>query len=722
MSQLNERGANTERNSALWGTGGRGGDRSSVLWGKGGRGVIVATMVIALAAPLAATASKAKRPSAQAPSAHAQPAPAKKAKQAPAKTTKKAKHAPAKSAKKAKTNAAPVKTTTVTTTTSAPASPASAAPVATPAPAVPQGGDANVPNGDTYVAPTLLTKAEDTPDVRVPVIISSSGGSDAAKEAVKWLAKLAASSNQASDLQNINLQTLDLVGGVSMSVPARWLDDLQKVPGLIVTPDAMVRLSGSTRSLRSTQLWPYESGNAQLWASDLAYHTTDTPAIAIVDSGVQQRSDFGTRVIASVNLSTIPGNTSLDDERGHGTFVAGIAAGEASDLAGAAPTAPIVSIKVIDKNGQAKTSDVITACQWILDNKDKYNIKVANFSLHSAWGTNFYRDPLDRAVEKLWFAGVTVVAAAGNYGSATGPSGVRYSPGNDPFVITVGALDLGGSAKLNDDTVAPWSAYGYTYDGFYKPEIAAPGRYMVGPIPQGSSISVLKAVNLVGLDRIQLSGTSFASPIVAGTVAQMLSRHPDWTPDRIKGVLMRTARRVPINPRAAGVGEVTVTRAVAANYAPNPNVGLNKYLGKDPAGGTLPVFDAQSWSSLAKLDMSWNSMSWSSQSWSDMSWADQAFAANAMSWADQSWASMSWADMSASVMSWADMAEEDAAEGDAASGTDGYVATPDQTAAALSDPSLDVPLPDPVPADPAPAGAAQATVVATVPAPSALVP
>src|SRR5207237_9803776 len=107
-----------------------------------------------------------------------------------------------------------------------------------------------------------------------------------------------------------------------------------------------------------------------------------------------------------------------------------------------------VASKVMNAEGMAKTSDVIAACQWILDNKGKYNIRVANFSMHSAYGTNFYRDPLDRAVEKLWFAGVTVVAAAGNYGSADGPSGVLYAPGNDPFVITVGALDIGGSANI----------------------------------------------------------------------------------------------------------------------------------------------------------------------------------------------------------------------------------------------------------------------------------
>jgi serine protease AprX len=629
MSQLNERGANSERNSALWGTGGRGGDRSSVLWGKGGRGMLVATMVVALAAPLAATASPGKNP------------------------------------------------------VSAPL------PTVASAPAAPSGGPANSPDGKTWIAKGLLDKAKSKPNDRVNVIIQSANGTSGADGAFKWLAKLADSSKQGSDFVDNNQRSLDLVGGIAVSVPAKWLDKLQQVPGLTVTPDALVRLEGTTSGLKSSQLWPYESGNAELWAGDLALYSAKTPAIAIVDSGVQQRSDFGTRIRASVNLSTLDGNASLNDERGHGTFVAGIAAGSAGDLAGAAPVAPIVSIKVMDRKGQAKTSDVINACQWILDNKAQYNIRVANFSLHSSYATNFYRDPLDRAVEKLWFGGVVVVAASGNYGSASGPSGVKYSPGNDPFVITVGAVDLGGTTRGNDDSVPSWSAYGYTNDGFYKPEIGAPGRYMVGPVAPGSTLTTEKASNMVGSDRIQLSGTSFAAPVVSGTVAQMLARHPDWTPDQVKGALMRTARKVRENPRAAGVGEITSTRAVSTTVTPNPNAGLNRFLAT--VTGTAGVtFDAMSWASAAKASMSWNSMSWADQSWSDMSWADQSW--SSMSWADQSWSDMSWADMSWADMSWADLSQEDAAEGDAVAGSEGYVATPEETAAAATDPDLAVPV------------------------------
>ena len=139
-----------------------------------------------------------------------------------------------------------------------------------------------------------------------------------------------------------------------------------------------------------------------------------------------------------MNLSSLPGN-SAGDGRGHGTFVAGIAAGNASRYAGASPGSKIVSIDVMDDTGMAMTRDVIAAADWILANKDKYNIRVANFSLHSASPASVFFDPLDRAVERLWFNGVVVVAAAGNYGIDGRPSGVTFAPGNDPFVITVGA-------------------------------------------------------------------------------------------------------------------------------------------------------------------------------------------------------------------------------------------------------------------------------------------
>ena len=220
--------------------------------------------------------------------------------------------------------------------------------------------------------------------------------------------------------------------------------------------------------------------------------------------------------------------------------MAGIAAGSKTGYAGAAPTAPIVSIDVMDDNGMAMTSDVIAAADWILANKGTYNIKVANFSLQSTVAASFMYDPLDKAVEKLWFSGVVVVAAAGNYGENGQPTTVAYAPGNDPFVITVGASDTNGTGWTStDDTAAPWSAFGYTLDGFAKPDLGAPGRQLVGPVPstprrcRSSTPSVSRHPATCGCP-----ARRSPAPVVSGAAALILAKNPNWTPDKVKGALM----------------------------------------------------------------------------------------------------------------------------------------------------------------------------------------
>ena len=176
--------------------------------------------------------------------------------------------------------------------------------------------------------------------------------------------------------------------------------------------------------------------------------------------------------------------------------MASIAAGNAPGYAGAAPNAKLIDLDVMDDNGVGRTSDVIAAAEWIYRNKAAYDIRVAN-SLHTGAVNHFWLDPLNVAVEKLWFNGVVVVAAAGNYGLADAASGVRHAPGSDPFVITVGSVDIGGTAGIGNDARPAFSAYGRTPDGFWKPEICAPGRYMLGAIPAGSTLAQQRADKLL---------------------------------------------------------------------------------------------------------------------------------------------------------------------------------------------------------------------------------
>ncbi len=390
--------------------------------------------------------------------------------------------------------------------------------------------------GATFVSAELKQMQRTHPNEMVDVIVQTDAtvSDKDAKKAAHELKKLE--------------RHFELIEGFAGQIRAKDLEKLERIKGLIVTEDAPVRLqtllpSQTSTGPTSSQLWTHESGVNKLWGSAKA------ATIAIVDSGVDASApDVAGRVKAHVSFVTSTYPNAAGDGRGHGTFVAGIAAGSAKGYAGAAPNADIISLDVMDDRGAGKTSDVIAAAEWIYQNKAAYNIRVANFSLHSGAVNHFWLDPLNVAVEKLWHSGVVVVAAAGNYGVAGGASGVRYAPGSDPFVITVGAVDIGGTARPRDDDRAPWSAYGRTPDGFWKPEICAPGRYMVGPVPAGSTLAQEKADKMVAPGYAELSGTSFAAPVIAGIAAQSLARNPNWTPDQVKSALMRQAR--PVNQAA----------------------------------------------------------------------------------------------------------------------------------------------------------------------------
>jgi serine protease AprX len=517
---------------------------------------------------------------------------------------------------------------------------------------VPLGASASPASADAptaYVTPSLLSAVQANAAGNFNVIVQGKGGNQAAKAVadVLGLAK-----KQMKDLRSIDGVAVELSGAQVLALAAD-----KHVTA--VTLDARVRLSAAAAAAESKEKWPYVTGVNK-------YGNAPAATIAIVDSGIDAtRPEFAGRIAADVNLTSLPGN-SPGDGRGHGTFVAGIAAGKLAGHDGAAPTATIVSIDVMDDQGMARTSDVIRAADWILANKAQYGIRVANFSLHSSVANSFMYDPLDKAVERLWFNGVVVVAAVGNYGYPDRASGVPFAPGNDPFVITVGASDTGKSVSANDDVAAPWSAYGYTLDGFAKPDLAAPGRYMVGPVPVTSTLYAERPDHIVQPGYMELSGTSFAAPVVSGIAALILGRHPGFSPDQVKGALMLGAKPLPkATDLSEGVGEVSASRSVELNNPPSANEALTRFVVSDPVTGA-PVFDSASWAEKAKDDASWAEASWDSASWAEASW-DSASWAEA-SWSDASWATASWASNSSAAVSWADLSLGSASWADNAEG------------------------------------------------------
>jgi serine protease AprX len=285
--------------------------------------------------------------------------------------------------------------------------------------------------------------------------------------------------------------------------------------------------------------------------------------IALIDSGVLASHDDLTdggllgspRVVGFVDF--VNGRTDPYDDYGHGTHVAGIVAGNGFDSdgarAGVAPAAQLVMLKVLDGTGAGRISNVIAALDYVVENRNAFNIRIANLSVGAGVYESYDSDVLAQAAKRAVLEGILVVAAAGNNGrDSLGRtlSGGVTAPGNAPWVLTVGASSHMGTVDRSDDVVAPFSSRGPTsIDRTAKPDLVAPG---VGTeslsVPNSRLSSIYSAYLLNGTvataypPYLSLTGTSMSAPVVTGTAALMLQVNPALTPNAIKAILQYTAQ------------------------------------------------------------------------------------------------------------------------------------------------------------------------------------
>jgi serine protease AprX len=266
------------------------------------------------------------------------------------------------------------------------------------------------------------------------------------------------------------------------------------------------------------------------------------------------------------------------DDYGHGTHVAGVIAGNGAASGGAragvAPGASLIALKVLDRNGRGYISDVIAAIDYAVAYRDYFNIRVLNLSVAAAVYESYDTDPLTLAAKRAVEAGIVVVTAAGNFGEnaqqQTQYGGVT-SPGNAPWVLTVGASSHMGTESRADDTMAGFSSRGPSrFDHAAKPDIVAPGVGLVSLSEPRSTLYRARPQSRVwGLitaghaPYLSLSGTSMAAPVVAGTVALMLQANPALTPNAVKAILQYTAEtRTGYNHLTQGAGFLNTRGAV----------------------------------------------------------------------------------------------------------------------------------------------------------------
>jgi serine protease AprX len=472
-----------------------------------------------------------------------------------------------------------------------------------------------------------------------------------------------------------------IIDGVEATIPEVLEPVLAALPGITVTPDVTVSVQDTTDPAESTgPHTPSDEFLEQTGATQLAAQgdTGQGVTVAVLDTGIDNLPDFAGRLVGGVDLTG--GQNPFDDEYGHGTFVAGLIAGDGASsggqYSGEAPGANLVSIKVAGASGDTDLATVILGLQWAIDHEQTYGIRILNLSLGFQPFVSTVINPLDQAVEAAWNSGIAVVAAAGNAGPS---NGTILSPGDDPLVITVGALDDMAQPVVSNDEMTNFSSAGPTSpDGWVKPDLVTSGRSIVSLAAPGSTVYDENPSARVGSANFVGSGTSFSTAITSGAAALVLADNPGLTPDQLKARLLGTTNPGPVgNPFVDGHGAlnayaaatsgpmnlaqsdlgilptlpgVTVSLSPAGNNADSWNASLW-------AGVTWPTAPASgsAWNGWQWNGADWNGLVWSGKAWNNGGWDGAAWNSadwTGKAWNDAAWAGSAWAGAAWSGSAW----------------------------------------------------------------------
>jgi serine protease AprX len=429
---------------------------------------------------------------------------------------------------------------------------------------------------------------------------------------------------------------LSLVGGVSAVVDPAALATLKSDPTLTVVPDATLHATSGSFSPASNTT-PTSGLDTQLRAMGIGGDWSPTAghgvAVALVDTGVMDTPDLrGPRLVRSPDFS---GEGDGIDHYGHGTFMAGLIAGDGTASAnsaahhvGVAPGATLVSVKVSGRDGSTTIGKVIAGIGWVVTHVDQYHIGVLNLSFGVDAPMDYTKNPLSAAVEAAWASGITVVVSAGNDGSKV------TSPGTDPYALTVGAVNTLGTASASDDLVPAWSGH-QVFAHYSKPNIAAPGVHVISLRAPGSTVDKTYPGGRVGTAYFRGSGTSMSTALVAGAAAVLLSHHPLATPDDIKGAVIDGGVNIS-NGR-----EIDINRADHAT----PTIAWNQHYPVAFKGLGRGLHNGMPWTASRWTASRWTASRWTASRWTASRWTATRWTASrwtASRWTSSRWTSSRW--------------------------------------------------------------------------------
>jgi serine protease AprX len=408
--------------------------------------------------------------------------------------------------------------------------------------------------------------------------------------------------------------------------------------------------------------------------------------VALIDTGLSATAYLGnTHIVQGPDLSFDSSSPQLAhlDAYGHGTHMGGIIAGNdpgasSKPFYGVAPNATLINVKVGAANGAADVSQVIAGIDWVVQHRNDpgLNIKVINLSLGYLSTQPYTTDPLAYAAEQAWFNGITVVAAAGNRGSSAQH---LDSPAYDPYVIAVGAANWDGT----NYSVPSFSSVG---NGVRNPDLLAPGGHIASLSVPNSFVMHQNPSGSPGAGYMRGSGTSQAAAMVSGAVADALSQNPGMSPDRVKGILVKTAHPIAgYSPNQEGAGTISVysaaddwgdavpaqtwTRSTGTGSLDATRNGSNLTLNGVTLTGNTDVFgksinlgglasaeaSGSTWSGGAWNGSTWSGSTWSGSTWSGSTWSGSTWSGSTWSgstWSGSTWSGATWSGSTWSGVNW----------------------------------------------------------------------
>jgi serine protease AprX len=491
-----------------------------------------------------------------------------------------------------------------------------------------------------------------------------------------------------------HLRELAVVHGYSADVPAPYVEQLRRTPGVrSVTVDRGVHLLSVNPDLGYDPVADFGSlyeiakvlGAQDAWNNGYTGKGVD---VALVDSGVAPVAGLTSgNVVNGPDLSFESQSAGLKhlDSFGHGTHMASVIAGrdvvlsgpgyynDTNHFSGVAPDARVVSVKVADHSGATDVSQVIAGIDWVVAHAhdNGLNVRVLNLSFGTDSTQPARIDPLCFAVENAWRHGIAVVVAGGNDGNGATQ---LANPAQDPYVIAVGADDPRGTVSVSDDVVPTFSSRGSSARHV---DVVAPAVHVLGLRDPDSSIDQANQTARVGTRFFRGSGTSQAAAAVSGAAALLLSRFPNLTPDQVKKQLMATATPFDAaGPQLRGNGVVNVRRAMTSppsTTAAQPTASYGTGTGSlEASRGSYHVgdgtsvltgekdifgnaFNAAAWANATSMCLAWDGGTWMGAAWSGNAWSSDDWTGNAWSttqWTGNAWSGNAWSDASWSGHTW----------------------------------------------------------------------